>query len=71
MLLLVEDGVVPSWRAASEKLPVSTTLTKTIISPIKVANVFVLTAQRFFGLKWDYHTTGLLIEWPMSTAADP
>jgi len=32
MTFITAEGVAPSWRAASEKLPVSTTLAKTAIS---------------------------------------
>lgn len=45
MLRLTAEGEEPSWRAASEKLPVSTTLTKMAISASKGRGRFMLMTQ--------------------------
>jgi hypothetical protein len=48
MLRLTAEGEEPNWRAASEKLPVSTTLTKIAISPSNGNGRFMLTTQQSF-----------------------
>jgi hypothetical protein len=61
MLRLTADGEEPSWRAASEKLPVSTTLTKIAISPSSGSGRLMLTAHKSFDVWMDYHVIARFI----------
>ncbi|CCK00965.1 hypothetical protein BN129_4295 [Cronobacter sakazakii 701] len=53
-LRLTEEGVLPSFRAAAEKLPLSTTCTKTAMSGRRAKFIFVRLMQRFVVVRQDY-----------------
>ena len=55
MLRLTADGEAPSWRAAAEKLPVSTTLTKIAISPSSGKGRLMLMTHKSIEISADYH----------------
>ncbi len=61
ILRLTAEGEEPICRAASEKLPVSTTLTKIAISPSSGSGRLMLTTHKSFDVGTDYHVIARFI----------